>query len=647
MSISFIKKMYKNANQRFLAVIALFVVFILIASSIFVYYKYFLEEEKVEEKKEETRVIDDRISPLEDQGLVLEILRIRHRGLLEQLKKPGNSWKKAPLFYFVTNIDGLEYISKNVAQHGWVTEVLFTTWDTICQENKVMKDAEEEQEISTVKLTIVERVKTGLLKRKTADIERDTLTVTYDYRTGRWSGDDNYKDYDGYGHYLGETFEIWFNIYQIDNDGDFIPYWIEVNVLGTDPTVDDSKLDPDNDGIPTAWEWKWGYDPFTWDDHKRLDPDLDGIENIEEYQMAKWFANPYIQNIYYEVDWMGRGGILDPPHIFYEESKQMVTERFSEHNIQIFFDDGWPGGPINGGGQELPHVERISQESGMVLQYYRHYFPDERKGIFRYFIIGHKGGFQHPAVNNVYDIVLLGTLTQKFAIIERIKNFVVFLRPPTARGDRISLGNLLLHETAHGCGISAQSCNFAGIDNMSGGFALFPNKQFKNTWVQYKSVLNYIYGQSPEVMDLSSGENGAPYDQNDWGMIFCAHFQYNSNYIEESTPNPPNPDTMKRVESEWLVTNYTYDANLTEKFVKSIGDYSPVDPIKVKWMIYKLTDKDKNPNCPEVRVYVHPDIKNTDQWVLYKTGNLDSEGNLQFYSFDTILENSKKQSKLF
>jgi hypothetical protein len=168
---------------------------------------------------------------LEDQGFVLEILRIRHRGLLEQLKKPGNSWKNTPSFYYVTNIDGLEYISKNVAQHGHVTEVLFNTWDTINQENKVMKDAQEEQETSTVTFTLKEQVKSGLLGRKTKDVDRDTFTVDYDYRTGRWSGDDTFKDYDGYGHYLGETFEIWFNIYQIDSDGDFIPQNLTLMVM--------------------------------------------------------------------------------------------------------------------------------------------------------------------------------------------------------------------------------------------------------------------------------------------------------------------------------------------------------------------------------------------------------------------------------
>lgn len=630
------KKSDKKGNQKLIAVVALFVVFILVASSVFVYYEYFATEEKAQEKKEEFK-IDDRISPLEDQGVVLEILRIRHRGLLEKLLKPGNSYKAKPSFYYVTNIDGLEYVSKSVMQHGRGYEILFNTWDTMFQENKVMRDAVEEQETSNVTLTIVERVKSGLLGRKTTDIERDTFTVTYDYRTGRWSGDDNFGEYDGYGHYLGETFEIWFNVYQIDYDGDFIPYWTEVNILGTDPTVDDSKLDPDSDGIPTTWEWRWGYDPFTWDDHKRLDPDLDGIENIEEYQMAKWLADPFIQDIYYEVDCMGRGGLFDPPHFFFEETKQGIIERFSEHNIQVFFDDGWPDSPSNGGGQVLPHIQMLSQESGMVLQFYEHYFPDERKGVFRYLIIGHDGGFQHSAKNNIYDVTQIAYQANYLKPIKRIWYFILLGLIPTQKGLRLSFTGTLLHEMAHSCGVSAESCNFGGIDNVSFVIYLHPSKEYVQTWGQYKSSLNYLYTNRGKIIDLSNGENGPPYDQNDWGLIFCANFEYSAANIEESNPNPPDPSERKIVESEWLITEYTFDADLTEQFVKYIGDYSPVDPIKVNWAVYKVIDEEKNPNYPEIRVYVHPDIKNTEQWILYQTGDLDSEGKLQFYSFDDIL----------
>ncbi|DAC72570.1 MAG TPA: hypothetical protein DSN98_04595 [Thermoplasmata archaeon] len=631
--------MYLRHKQKIMLGVSLLVVACLVGSGTYVYLEY-LSTKKVTPVQQAPQTIDNRISPLENQGVVLEILRIRDRGLLDKLMKPGNSWKNKPSFYFVTNMDGLEYVSKDVTQHGRTTEVLFNTWDTMFQENKIMKDAEEEQEKSTITLTIMEQVKSGLLGRKTQNIPRDSLTVTYDYRTGRWSGSDNFNDKDGYGHFLGETFEIWFNVYQIDYDGDFIPYWTEVNILGTDPTVDDSKLDPDGDGIPTAWEWKWGYDPFTWDDHANLDPDMDGISNLNEYKLEKWLANPFVQNIYYEVDIMGSGGLFDPPHYFLEESKQGIIERFARNNIQVFFDDGWPDSPPNGGGQMLPHIAKISQDSGMMLQFYDHYFPDERKGVFRYLVIGHGGGFQHPSKNNVYDTTQIAYISAKFKPKQQIFNFVVMGLVPTERGVRISLGSLILHEMAHSCSVDADNCAFGGIDNVSYGIFILPNKQYKATWGQYHSVLNYMYTNGVKTFDLSHGENGPPYDQNDWGLMFCGYFKYNANLIEEPYYEPKGGETL--VKNEWLVTGYTYDANLTAQYMKKIGDWSPIDPIKVNWSVYKLIDKEKNPNFPEIRVYAQPRIKTTRQWVLNQNGALDSEGNLKFYSFDEL---SKEKTK--
>jgi hypothetical protein len=627
--------MYVKRKQKVIIGVSLLVIACLLVSGVFVYFEYYAT--KKEAPLQQTPVtIDDRISPLENQGLVLEVLRIRHRGLLEKLITTGNSWKNKPSFYFTTNMDGLEYVSKDVTQHGRTTEVLFNTWDTMFQENKIMKDVEEEQETSQVTLTIVEQVKSGLLGRKTSDVERDSLTVTYNYRTGRWSGSDKFKDYDGYGHYLGETFEIWFNLYQIDNDNDFIPYWTEVNILGTDPTVDDSKLDPDGDGIPTSWEWKWGYDPFTWDDHESLDPDLDGLSNIEEYQMANWYADPFIQDIYYEVDVMDKGGLLDPPHYLFEESKQGIIERFAEHNIRVYIDDGWPNSPKNGGGQLLPHIDKISQDSGMMLQFYNNYFPEERRGIFRYLVIGHGGGFQHPSINNVYDTTQISYPSGKFQLLEQLKAFFILGRVPTQRGARVSLGSTILHEMAHSCSIDADNCAFGGIDNVSYASPIFPKKEYVETWGQYVSVMNYLYTHNSKVFDLSNGQNGPPYDQNDWGYMFVGYFQYNAKLIEEPYYEPQGGETL--VQGEWRVTGYTYDANLTEKFVQYIGDWSPIDPIKVNWSVYKLIDKEKNPDYREIKVFAQPKIKTTQQWVPYQEGDLDSEGNMQFYSFDDILK---------
>ena len=627
--------MYVRRRQKIILGVSLLVIALLLGTGVYMYFEYYATKKETPLQQTPVFTIDNRISPLENQGVVLEVLRIRHRGLLQKLITPGNSWKEIPTFYFISEMDGLEYISKDVTQHGRTTEVFFNTWDTMFEENKIMKKVQEENKTAQISLTIVERVKSGLFGLKTSDIKRDSFSVTYDFRTGRWSGKDNFKDYDGYGYYLGETFEIWFNIYQIDYDNDFIPYWTEVNILGTDPTVDDSKLDPDGDGIPTAWEWKWGYDPFTWDDHAYLDPDLDGLDNLEEYQMAKWFANPFIQEIYIEIDVMGRGGPLDPPHYFFNESKQGFIERFAEHNIKVFIDNGWPNSPEQGGGDILPHIAKMSQDSGMMLQFYNNYFPIERRGIFRYVVMGHGGGFSHPAKNDIYDCIEIAYYPGKLQLLAQLKEFVMLGRISTERGLRVSVGAQLMHEVAHSCSVDADNCQFGGIDNMSYVSPLFIKKSYAETWGQYKSVLNYPYLYKPNLFDLSSGENGPPYDQNDWGYIFCGNFNFNSRLIEQPYYEAGQGPLIN---SEWRVTGYTYDANLTAQFVKYIGDWSPIDPIQVNWSVYRLIDYEQNPNVRMIKVFAQPKIKSTRQWVLNQEGDLDLAGNMHFYSFDAILK---------
>jgi hypothetical protein len=620
-------KKNKKSKGRIFAGVTLIVVAILIIAGIFVYTDIFVEEKKVEESEE--FVLDDRISPLENQALVVEVLRIRHRGLYDKLMTRGWSWKNKPSFYYIVDLDGIKYISKDIEHLGKVVENLFTGWDTMFQENKLMRDADEEQETADITFTLVERVKTGILGLRSKDIERGEFHVKYNYRTGRWHGDDSFRDYDGYGHWVGETFEMWFNIYQVDFDLDYIPYWVEVNLLGTDPQRDDSDKDPDGDGVPTAWEWKWGYDPFTWEDHEKLDPDIDGVENIEEYQMEKWLADPYSQDMYIEVDYMGRGGFLDPPHILYEECQQAIIEKFCEHNIKMYFDQGWPDTPRNGGGEELPHYTQLSQDSGMILQFYNHHFPDERKGVFRYVLVGHSGPFNHPSKSNVYDSVHIAYDVKPFSLI---RNWIVWRIPPTGRGIRIKLASLLMHELGHSVGISPWTIE--GCDNLS----FYEDRaHYRETWGNYYSVMNYFHMYKTKLLDYSDGSNGPPYDQNDWLQLFVPSFQYNAELIEEVYFHPPGFDKIVFGETETSVTGYVYDEDLTEQIIKDMKGWSPVDPIDAKWLVFKLEDKEKYPNFKEIKILVQPDVPYAG-WALYGEGELDKEGNIHFYSQEKIIE---------
>lgn len=614
------KKVNKKSKQRTLAGVALIVAVLLIASSVLGYYIYYKEEKPV--KKEEIEVVDNSISPLENQGLIVEILRIRHRGLYDKLMTwYSNDWKNKPTFIYELTLDGLKAKSTDVIGKGGT----FTAWDTMFQESKMLRDTDEEQETSTIVIRIIERVtvKTGLFRKTTKEVEKEKLTVTYDYRTGRWTGDDYFRDYDGYGHYRGNTFEIWFNIYQNDFDTDYIPYWTEVNVLGTDPMRDDSNKDPDGDGIPTTWEWKWGYDPFTWDDHEMLDPDIDGLENIEEYKTSRWLSDPYHQDIYCEVDHM-------PGRPLWEECAQAIIEKYAEHNINMYFDMGWPDTPNNGGGELLPSTD-LTQDSGKVLQFYNHNFPDERKGSFRYVIMYYASGFNHPAKGNIYDVTVIGYKTK---LKDVLKAWVLYKIPPTARGQRIKVASTLMHELGHSVGISPWT--FEGCDNISFYAGKQAEAKYAKTWGQYYSVLNYYTIYDTNLLDYSHGKNGPPYDQNDWLNIFVASFQYPAELIEEIYFEPPGFDKVIYGETETHVTGYVFDEDLTERLIRYMGEWSPVEPIKAKWIVFKLEDKDKFPDYKDIKIMVQPDVPYAG-WAEYAEGELDSEGNIKIYSQQEII----------
>jgi hypothetical protein len=647
--------MEMKRKQKLFLGISLLVITCLLGVGLYVYFEYYAVRKEMVVDEVIVPIIDDRISPYENQAVILEILRIRHRGLLEKLLKPGISWKTKPQFYFITDMDGMEYVSKDVEQHRKVTEVLFNTWDSMFQENKVMRTVQQEQETAQVTLTIVEREKIGLLGLRKRDVPKDSFTVTYCFRTGRWTGDDSFGDPDGYGYYLGDTFEIWFNLYQPDYDNDYIPYWTEVNILGTDPTVDDSKSDPDGDGVSTYWEWRWGYDPFTWDDHAALDPDMDSITNIREFQLEKWLANPFAENLYVEVDHMGRGGLLDPPHVFYEETKQGLIERYAQHNIKAFFDDGWPNSPANGGGQVVPHYEKLSQDSGMVLQYYNNYFPDERKGAFIYLIIGHDGGFQHTAKGNVYDVIQLPYAPIGSSPIRLVKDFILLGKLPTPRGIRVALGGVILHELGHFGGLTSDY--FEGVDtieyNVIGGgfFDILQGRKFRETWGNYRSVMNYGYIHRPNLLDYSHGQNGPPYDQNDWANYHLGGWSRTALEVEEAYYLVYGEEWESKREQlvskditaieKPPITGYVFDQNLTDEYIKQIGGWSPNARWSVEWAVYRLVEEERFPYYRDIKVLVSPkDIasKYHSFWSLYKEGDLDSDGAMVFYCFDTLVK---------
>ena len=419
-----------------------------------------------------------------------------------------------------------------------------------------------DQEWVSVKIQLWDRNPIG---KKLCDISGDYQTgndqydinLMYSIKTGHWTGDDylesdhTYTDPSGYGRLNGcddgsinqhdRDCELWFDINQTDPDGDGIPYWIEVNDYGTDPTLNDTGRDDDGDGIPIEWEFKWGtitwydpysnesgyyfvYWPFEWENFSAMDPDNDGLNNIKEYRTSQWGSDPFRKDIFLELDQMqigpnGEGNLIP------ENSKDMLKDAYDKHNIVFHIDDG-----SMGGGELYPFDENVSWED--IQQIYRDYFlhgdlNNWRRGVFHYGLVTYHcdyyHGFAFPSIIDENHSVLVDC----FQISTKEHEVIPFEYPLLRIIGRKSLNkqyhreiiyaSAMMHETGHILGID--NGNTPGCDNQTGKFIWQKNWWF---WKNYLSVMNYGYMYT--FVDYSDGSNGKN-DFDDWDRIDLTLFQ--------------------------------------------------------------------------------------------------------------------------
>ena len=627
-------------------IIGVFVIIaiLLIASAVAIVF-YLPEEEDMEIEDELVNTVDDRIGPNENQALMIKILRIRNRGLMDKMLSYGNSWKEVPSFYYTIQVDNEFGDPKgNIGETG-----TYTSYDTMGYESCISFDVEEELKSSDVTIKIVEEQTSGLLGRQVEDVEVEKISLKYDYRTGMWTGDDYFRDKDGMRHYLGDDYEIWFDLYQADYDHDGIPYWIEKNVLGTNPTVDDSELDPDGDGIPTDWEWKFGYDPFVYNNHKELDPDQDGIQNDEEYFMQEYFANPFQPEIYIEADGMQPKGLFDLiPHIFYKESQQMIIERFAQHGIWTYIDDGWPDGPVNGGGEMVPYVGNMDDVIGkQMLAYYNHNFADERKGIFRHLVVtDYDGGFICPVDYTQFDSINVGN---------GFSSSLVRLAF-TPRMLRVMLARAILHELGHSLGLVP--ITFPGNDimarNIGDRYPSMSDEEYEGYVEYYYSLMNYqyIYNKpyfySDEthtyLFDFSDGSKHEKYDQNDWEHIYIPTFQIDVISYEEPSDMSFEDFEIHNYYQGVAAEGWELDENLTEMYSPELQELSLQNNIDADIQVFVKTEPEEDGY--NVRIYAKPNVEPVFAvYSLVAEGDLDSDDNVEFYSLEDSIKLTKSLIK--
>ena len=369
------------------------------------------------------------------------------------------------------------------------------------------------------------------------------VDLLYNLKTGHWSGDDWLNSFwgdvdpSGYGRLNGcddrsvyqnnRDCELWFDIYQNDFDGDGIPYWTEVNVFNTNPEVDNTGEDIDEDGIPIEWEYKWGYflnidwenyswmpdwkyDPFVWEDHKNMDDDEDGLDNVEEYLTLQWGSNPSCKDLFVELDQMRAGPNGEPASLLPEGAKELLQTAYDKHNLMYHLDDGsWE----DSGSEMIPFDEETQMSWGHdtnneLNQIYINYFlhNDEnnwRKGVFHYGVLLYQCSVANGNAfgSNRYQISSNG-LNEKAASLILNRDIVY--------------ASAYMHECGH-----TLNLNNPGVDD---GDSKYPWQLDWWKWRPYKSVMNY--GYMFQMVDYSDGSRGLN-DFDDWHDMDLTFFDSN------------------------------------------------------------------------------------------------------------------------
>lgn len=362
-----------------------------------------------------------------------------------------------------------------------------------------------------------------------------TANLTYSIKTGHWYGDDyiyneeehwETPDASGYGRLNGcddnsqyqrnRDCELWFDIRQSDPDGDGIPYWTEVNVYGTDPAVDNTGEDADEDGVPIEWEHQWGhtfdydwwddeiehvwrYDPFVAENHSELDPDEDGLTNVEEYQTSQWGSDPYRDDLFIELDQMKAGSDGQQASVLTEGAKERLRTAYDKHNIVYHLDDG-----CMGGGEMIP-FEQETDRRELDDEYYTRYFlhgdqDNWRRGVFHYGLVVWDAGFNGFAVRRDMWQISAKYVEKKCRQLFSVDDDIVY-------------ASVFMHETGHSLGIWNP-----GVDNHD---AMYPWQPEYWKYRPYESCMNYAYTYT--FVDYSDGSNGMN-DFDDWSTLDLTYF---------------------------------------------------------------------------------------------------------------------------
>ena len=286
-----------------------------------------------------------------------------------------------------------------------------------------------------------------------------------------------------------------------------IPYWLETNIYHTDPTVDNTGEDADQDLLPIEYEYFWGFDPFTSEQHTLNDYDNDSLTTYEEYLTKSYGTDPYRQDVLIEYDFMEAGPNGDE-NIVPVHADDLLKNPFHRRNIVFHVNRD----------EMIPFDEDIGIQE--VFDAYNKYFihndPDNwKRSVFHY------GLFANECTPPGYGFS--GDVSPYWGYIPGTNGFVISCRQMERSSIRDSntlaytFGSAIMHEMGHNFGI--RNGNPPGCDNRG---CIYPWRLSFWLYWNYKSLMNYRY--TYKIFDYSDGSHGNR-DFNDWAEINLTYFE--------------------------------------------------------------------------------------------------------------------------
>lgn len=424
-------------------------------------------------------------------------------GLLRWLREKNTIEEEKPTMYVKVFINDVEFVSPIYNNTYYVYEPDFSA--TLNVPNDV--------EFVDITIQLWDSTEHGDIPLDISPIAGEhEAHMIYSIATGHWTGDDYLGDPSGYGRLNGcddgsiyesqRDCELWFDIYQNTYDGDGIPYWIEVNVYGTDPTIDNRGQDLSDDGVPIDWEHRWGYCPHTWYDHKNLDLSGDGITNYEKYLTWKQYASdPYRKEVFVQVDVMEEGPDGQKTY-FPEGAFELLYTAFNRQNVVLHLDIRDANAS-----NALPFYDEPSTSDIRGL-YDTYFIQDEderwREGVFHYGMI----------LYNVRQGTPPGFAFRRNAFIVASQGMEEKSKNPFVGSKEVVYASAFMHELGH-------TFNFWPIPGHNRR-SIYLRQPLYWYNMAYRSCMNY--GWMYQFVDYSDGSGRLP-DRNDWERIDYSYFK--------------------------------------------------------------------------------------------------------------------------